>query len=246
MDIGDIGIPEPPLDTPRFPLLERVVRRLRTTEWETIHGWHSLDDAHYHESRKEMQIYASHIYRRALTQALKLSNVTTEAVRFTPEILDPETDLDPFMMTSAFAWQIANHRIRNAEIEKAAEEICHKHAVDKVRNVKLRMTLAKQRVRAVYFPAYVQTYVHGGRQYRLLVNGYNGQIGGDQIKSPLLLGSAAAALLLPLAVALPPTVSLASENCSFLCLYARREICLIFSTAIDSLAVRCAFDFRLR
>ncbi len=129
-----------------------------------------------------------------------------EAEPLTPAHLPSDIDLDPFMMTSAFAWQIINHSIRKAEIEKAAERMCQDYGVTRVQNVKLRMSLAQQRVRAVYFPAYLRTYVYQGRQYRLFVSGYDGDVGGDHIKSPLLIGAAAALTAAPSVFVADPMV----------------------------------------
>ena len=70
---GDIGQPEPLYEPSRYDWLNKFACKFQRTEWETIHGWHSLGDAQYDEHLPSMQVYASHTYRRALTQALKVN-----------------------------------------------------------------------------------------------------------------------------------------------------------------------------
>jgi hypothetical protein len=217
---GDIGVPEPIELYEKFPFAQTVMGRLSQVEWSTTQGWQSLGDAEYNETLPNMQVYASHLYRRPLAQALKLSNVHEATIFDVATSLPPDTELDPFMMTSAFAWQIVNSRVRGAEIQKAAKTLCDVHKVDRVRNLKLRVTLGKQRVRAVYFPAYVKTYIYQGRQYRLLVNGQTGKIGGDHIHGPLLVGAAAAACASPLVMLLPWQVSFRLLHISFAMSYS--------------------------
>lgn len=178
-------------------------RVFRRKEWEPIHGWHSLGDSHYHEGQPHMQVYAAHQYRRILMKGMKNEHVSS-AVPFTPDMLADNVEMDPFMMTSSFAWKLVSNRIRMIEVHKASDHLHRRPGVEYVRNVKLQMQVGRQRVRAIYQPVFIQTYMHNGRRFRVFVNGVTGMIEGDRIYSPLAVSLLTSAITLPLFMALGP------------------------------------------
>lgn len=207
---GDVGWYESEEEEKHTGLrwVKKFIPLLRSRLWEPIHGWHSLGDSHYHESQPHMQVYAAHQYRRNKMRGIKNEHVVS-AVPFVPSMLSDKIEMDPFMMTSSFAWKLVSNRIRHLEVHKAAQHMLDGHSVDFVRNVKLQMQVGRQRVRALYQPAFIQTYQYNGRRFRIFINGVTGFIEGDRILSPAAVSAACVLLATPSIFVVQPLTSLA-------------------------------------
>ncbi|ORX62956.1 DnaJ-domain-containing protein [Hesseltinella vesiculosa] len=162
------------------------------TDWYWVQDNIRMDRVYSPAQYPDLQIYASHRYRRGLVNGIRTGQGLRDATAFQPNLMDrPHYDhpayeaiqrrLDPYTMYPTTALRMVRSFIQTNEENAMEAFLCDKYNGDKTRLMDLEVTLSDVRVAPVYYPAFVFTIRYMGRSLRTFVNGHDLSVGGIRI-----------------------------------------------------------------
>ncbi|ORY95829.1 hypothetical protein BCR43DRAFT_313952 [Syncephalastrum racemosum] len=164
------------------------------TEWAWVPGKLRFTRDYSPLSYPELQVYASHKYRRGLVNKIRSNTCLQRATEFSASLLDRPSytaldasyqhvsrNIDPFTIYPSTALRLAHSKIHDIEEQIIDEYLRNTYKADETRFLKLDVQVEGVQVSPVYYPAYIYTINYLGRHLRTFVNGSDLSVGGLKI-----------------------------------------------------------------
>lgn len=176
---------------PEYNIRTKRMEMRASMQWQPTNR-HKMPLIKFHNNQPEMQVLASYAHKQEYAEAIKGQYIDA-AKRMTSAMMEgpqgEKREVEPFEMFPSVARERLITDLKSYILHDGSEYLRILYSADDVRSVTIDFDfIGDIKPFPVYLPSYVVEYSYMGHNFRALVNGVNGQVGGEHHYSSFKVG----------------------------------------------------------